>query len=195
MNRLTSHLIASIFLTLSCYSASGEDKQTAVRVMSLEGTYDRYGVVDLAVEARFKDSGIVVLRPTFIDEFLVLPKAATRDEIDTEFVIQKRGYADYLMVLPKAPVTYALVDRGGVVEMADGSLLLRKTVLIGGEGNFDAHGEEEVRISKEQNDGAEWLIVERRIKWTRRSWFQKKEMESQALIRFRKHESPSERGN
>lgn len=141
-------------------------------------------MVDRTVEKQFDSSGIVLVGPAYIDELLVFQKRGTRD--DLTFILKKRGTADYVLVLPKADVTNAFVELGRVVESPDGSLLIQKSTMLGGEGSRDINGNEADSIYMENKEGAEWLVIETRITWMQRSWFKQKKREYRSLVRFRK---------
>jgi hypothetical protein len=154
------------------------------RVQNLEGRYERTGVVDRAVEVQFRGLGLVLVPPVFIDELLTCPRRGTSG--DSEFIFRKQGPAMYMALLPKSGVACALTELGSLVELTDGALLLRRSVTLTGEGSSPIHGDQEDRFSKERRDGLEWLVVETRIEWTKRSLFRSKKMEYRSLVRFRK---------
>ena len=151
-------------------------------VQNLEGRYERPGVVDRAVEAQFKGLGIAVVPPVFIDDLLTCPRRGTRE--DSEFIFRKQA-AECVAFLPKAGVRCTLTELGSLAELKDGMLLLRRSVTLTVEGSSPIHGDQEDRFSKEKRDGAEWLVIETRIEWTKRSWFRSKQIKYRSLVRFR----------
>lgn len=175
-------LIPIVTVGLALGPGAFAQSSSTVRMQNLEGRYERTGVVDRAIEAQYKGLGLVLVEPALIDELILFPQRGTRE--DTEFLVQKRGNSDYLLILPKANVTRALTDLGSVVEMPDGSLALRRTVTITGEGVNSIYGDQQDRFSKIKRDGGEWLVVETRIEWTRRSWFKSKKVEYRSLVSF-----------
>ncbi len=154
------------------------------RVQNLDGRYERTGVVDRATEAQFKGLGLVLVPPVFIDELLTCPRRGISG--DSEFIFRKQSTAGYVALLPKAGVACVLTELGSLVELTDGALLLRRSVTLTGEGSRPIRGDQEDRFSNQRRDGLEWLVVETRIEWTKRSLFRSKKVEYRSLVRFRK---------
>lgn len=149
----------------------------------LTGRYERIGVVDPVVEAQFKGLGLVLVPPVSIDELLTCPHRGIQG--DSEFVFRKQDQNGYVIELPGAGTTWALSELGSLAKKEDGSLLLRRTVNLTGEGSSTIHGDQEDRFTKEKRDGVEWLVVETRIEMTKRSWFRNRQVEYRSVVRFR----------
>lgn len=147
------------------------------------GRYERAGIVDQTIDDQYKGLGIVLVPPVFIDELLSFPRRGTREDI--EFILHRQS-AGYEILLPKIGISCALADLGNVIELADGVLLLRRSISLTGEGRSPIHGDQEDRFSTEKREGIEWLAVETRIEWTRRLLFWSKKVEYRSLVRFRK---------
>jgi hypothetical protein len=155
----------------------------ATPVQNLTGQYERIGVVDPAVEVQFKGLGLVLVPPVSIDELLACPQRSIQG--DSEFVFRNQGRIGYVIVLPNVGTTCALSELGVLVETDVGALVLRRPVTLTGEGSSPIHGDREDRFTKERRDGIEWLVIETRIEWTKRSLFRSKRVEYRSLVRFR----------
>jgi len=177
-------VLAVVLVALEFGGRSLSAQNAKATLMSdLTGSYERIGVVDLVVEARFKGLGLVLVPPVSIDELLTCPHRGIQG--DSEFVFRKQDQKGYVIALPRAGTTCALSELGNLTKTEDGSLLLRRTVTLTGEGSSPIHGDQEDRFRKEKRDGVEWLVVETRIDMTKRSWFRTRHVEYRSIVRFR----------